>query len=106
VALVSGWALHAQHRAVRSRSARARCSAAIKVRLPRHARSAMLQPMETSEEPLRSPVPLGRDVRTNGPAADTRGSPGGAATVEEMSESSFPASDPPSTWIWEVPEAP
>ena len=28
--------------------------------------------------------------------------PGGSASVDEMSEWSFPASDPPSTWTWEV----
>ena len=28
--------------------------------------------------------------------------PGGNATVDEMSDASFPASDPPSTWTWEV----
>jgi hypothetical protein len=26
-------------------------------------------------------------------------------TVDEMSEWSFPASDPPATWTWETPEA-
>jgi len=33
------------------------------------------------------------------------GAPGGGSTVDEMSESSFPASDPPAVWTWE-PKAP
>lgn len=37
------------------------------------------------------------------PAAEERATPGGAATVDEMSEFSFPASDPPATWTWDVP---
>jgi catechol 2,3-dioxygenase len=37
-------------------------------------------------------------------AAPVRASPGGAATVEHMSEWSFPASDPPAVWTWEVLE--
>lgn len=28
--------------------------------------------------------------------------PGGGTTVEEMSDSSFPASDPPAVWTWDV----
>lgn len=31
--------------------------------------------------------------------------PGGGSTVEEMSEASFPASDAPATWTWDIPEA-
>ena len=31
-----------------------------------------------------------------------RASPGGDVTVDEMSEPSFPASDPPARWTWEV----
>jgi hypothetical protein len=26
------------------------------------------------------------------------------ANVDEMGEASFPASDPPATWTWDVPE--
>lgn len=37
-------------------------------------------------------------------AADASGGalPGGDVTVDEMSEASFPASDAPATWTWEV----
>jgi hypothetical protein len=30
------------------------------------------------------------------------GAPGGNSTTDEMSECSFPASDPPAVWTWEV----
>lgn len=31
---------------------------------------------------------------------------GGRSTVDQMSESSFPASDPPAVWTWEVSRTP
>ena len=48
-----------------------------------------------------------RDERASPRAATVRAaaSPGGAATVDEMSEASFPASDPPATWTWDVASA-
>jgi hypothetical protein len=67
-------------------------------------RRAILEAVATRKEKQRSPVHPRDDDRAGGPAAETRASPGGTATVEEMSEWSFPASDPPSTWNWEVPE--
>jgi hypothetical protein len=30
------------------------------------------------------------------------GNPAGGSTTDEMSEFSFPASDPPSVWTWEI----
>jgi hypothetical protein len=35
-------------------------------------------------------------------AANDGALPGGDVTVEEMSEASLPASDPPARWTWEV----
>jgi hypothetical protein len=32
--------------------------------------------------------------------------PGGDVTGDEMGEASFPASDSPATWTWEVPAGP
>jgi hypothetical protein len=45
-----------------------------------------------------------RDERASTGAADLpeRALPGGDVTVDEMSDASFPASDPPATWTWEI----
>jgi hypothetical protein len=64
----------------------------------------MLWPSNHAED--RGSVTSG-DERPSVRAAETgeHGLPGGDVTVEEMSEASFPASDPPATWIWELPTA-
>jgi hypothetical protein len=51
----------------------------------------------------RDPV-TGGDERAFTRAADAseRALPGGDVTVDEMGEASFPASDPPATWTWEI----
>jgi hypothetical protein len=44
-----------------------------------------------------------------GSTAPRRSQPGGGSSVDEMSDSSFPASDSPAVWIWEThttPESP
>jgi hypothetical protein len=43
------------------------------------------------------------DERASTRGADARGAlPGGDVTVDQMSDASFPASDPPATWTWEI----
>ena len=44
------------------------------------------------------------EERTSSRAADAapRPLPGGDVTVDEMSEASFPASDAPARWTWEL----
>ena len=47
------------------------------------------------------------DERTSTGAVDTseHALPGGDVTVDEMSDASFPASDAPARWTWEVVRA-
>jgi hypothetical protein len=49
------------------------------------------------------PVTEGEDCASTGAIdASKRASPGGDVTVDEMSDASFPASDSPARWTWEV----
>jgi hypothetical protein len=43
------------------------------------------------------------DVRPPETEAD-EAAPSGRPSVDEVSECSFPASDPPAVWTWEVPD--
>ena len=54
----------------------------------------------------RDPVTDG-DERTSTGAVDVskHALPGGDVTVDEMSDASFPASDAPARWTWEVVRA-
>ena len=40
------------------------------------------------------------------PQRSRRSQPGGGSSVDEMSDSSFPASDSPAVWIWETHPTP
>ena len=42
------------------------------------------------------------DPGAKSPVPDQPAAPAGGATTDEMSECSFPASDPPSVWTWEI----
>jgi hypothetical protein len=57
--------------------------------------SAMME--DTDAQPLVPPAG-DRDAESSQLAP---GAPGGGSTVDEMSECSFPASDPPAVWTWE-----
>jgi hypothetical protein len=57
---------------------------------------------DTEAQPLVQSVG-NRGAKSSQPAPP--GAPGGGSTVDEMSEWSFPASDPPAVWTWE-PKAP
>jgi hypothetical protein len=55
--------------------------------------------VDVKEDPQGAPKPRGRADKS--PAPKT---PGGTADsrIDQMSDGSFPASDPPSAWTWEV----
>ena len=50
----------------------------------------------------RNSVTDGESASKRPAGASQRTLPGGDVTVDEMSDASFPASDPPATWTWEV----
>jgi hypothetical protein len=62
--------------------------------------SAMIQDMDA--QPAAQSAG-NRSPGSSGPATPV--APGGGSTVDEMSECSFPASDPPAVWNWE-PKSP
>ena len=51
--------------------------------------------------------PLRRDTRAHPASSISRlaSDPALTADAEEMGKSSFPASDPPAVWTWELPNA-
>jgi hypothetical protein len=54
--------------------------------------------------PLRSPTPDPESNETaDGCPSPEQPAPDGDSVVDQMSESSFPASDPPAVWTWDVP---
>jgi hypothetical protein len=56
--------------------------------------------VEVKGHPRETQGPGGRILRP--PAAEPSVAATDDSRIDEMSESSFPASDPPSTWTWEV----
>ncbi len=53
-----------------------------------------------TERPQPDPAPSEPAPRSPAPEPSV---PDGSSTVDQMSESSFPASDPPAVWTWDVP---
>jgi hypothetical protein len=56
--------------------------------------------IDLKEDPSETRAPGGRTVKPPGPEPSVTSDDD--SRVDEMSESSFPASDPPSAWTWEV----
>ena len=56
--------------------------------------------IEVTDHPPETHGPGGRILKP--PAAEPSVAPTDDSRIDEMSESSFPASDPPSAWTWEV----
>jgi hypothetical protein len=57
--------------------------------------------VDVTGHPAERKIVVGRDPASSDPTG-LPGARAGGATTDEMSECSFPASDPPSVWTWEV----